>query len=212
MLLLPATSHAHLVTTGLGPVYDGISHFVLTPEDLIPALALALLAGLRGARTGRLVLFLLPAAWFIGGMIGLQYPTPGESALLTAFSFLALGALVAADASLQPGLVAGLAVAFGVAHGYLNGSAMSQAKLGVLGLAGIVASLFVMLSLVESLVVSLRAPWTRIAVRVAGSWIAAAGLLLLGWSLRPDVPAHQPKTSAIRQESIRSYRLPSQSL
>ena len=27
-------------------------------------------------------------------------------------------------------------------------------------------------------------PWARIAVRVAGSWIAAAGLLMLGWSLR----------------------------
>jgi hypothetical protein len=32
-------------------------------------------------------------------------------------------------------------------------------------------------------VVSLRMPWTRIAVRVTGSWIAATGLLLLGWTL-----------------------------
>jgi hypothetical protein len=37
-------AHAHLVETGLGPVYDGIAHFALTPEDLIPALALAVLA------------------------------------------------------------------------------------------------------------------------------------------------------------------------
>jgi hydrogenase/urease accessory protein HupE len=41
------TAQAHLVTTGLGPVYDGISHFLLSPDDLIPVLALALLAGLR---------------------------------------------------------------------------------------------------------------------------------------------------------------------
>ena len=41
MALEPATSHAHLVNTGLGPVYDGVSHFALTPEDLLPALALA---------------------------------------------------------------------------------------------------------------------------------------------------------------------------
>ena len=32
--------------------------------------------------------------------------------------------------------------------------------------------------------VALRAPWARIAVRVAGSWIVAIGLLLLGWSFR----------------------------
>jgi len=34
------------------------------------------------------------------------------------------------------------------------------------------------------LVVSLRRPWTRIAVRVTGSWLAAVGLLMLGWGLR----------------------------
>jgi hypothetical protein len=34
------------------------------------------------------------------------------------------------------------------------------------------------------MVVAIRAPWGRIAVRVAGSWIVAIGLLLLGWTLR----------------------------
>jgi len=33
-------------------------------------------------------------------------------------------------------------------------------------------------------VVSLRKPWTLVTVRVAGSWIAAVGLLMLGWELR----------------------------
>jgi hypothetical protein len=61
---------------------------------------------------------------------------------------------------------------------------MAQAKLGPLGLAGIVAAVFVVVALAAALVVALRAPWSRIAVRVAGSWIAAAGLLLLGWTLR----------------------------
>jgi hypothetical protein len=35
--------------------------------------------------------------------------------------------------------------------------------------------------LVSAAVVSLRAAWTRIAVRVAGSWVAAVGMLMLGW-------------------------------
>jgi hypothetical protein len=33
--------------------------------------------------------------------------------------------------------------------------------------------------------VSLRTAWARIAVRVGGSWIAATGLLMIGWTLRP---------------------------
>jgi urease accessory protein len=43
-------SEAHLNTTGMGPVYDGVIHFLLSPEDFVPVLALALLAGLRGTR------------------------------------------------------------------------------------------------------------------------------------------------------------------
>ena len=184
LLLLPAPSHAHLVNTGLGPFYDGVSHFALTPEDLLPALALALLAGQKGSRAGRLALFTLPGAWLLGGLVGLAFPTISSATALTTVSFLALGGLVAGDARLRPEWVTGLALVLGLLHGYRNGAAMSQAKLGALGLLGIVTTLFVAVALVAALVVALRAPWSRIAVRVAGSWIAAIGLLLLGWSLR----------------------------
>jgi hydrogenase/urease accessory protein HupE len=184
MLLLPAGADAHLVNTGLGPFYDGVSHFALTPEDLLPALAMALLAGLRGARAGRLALFALPGAWLAGGFAGLAHPAAVATTALTATSFLLLGGLVAADARLRPGWVVAVAIVLGLVHGYFNGSAMAEARLGILGLAGIVSALFVIAALAAALVVALRAPWTRIAVRVAGSWIAAAGLLLLGWSLR----------------------------
>ena len=60
---LPSPALAHLVTTGMGPVYDGIGHLLLTPEDLVPVLALSCYCGLRGARAGRWAMFLLPAAW-----------------------------------------------------------------------------------------------------------------------------------------------------
>ena len=184
LLLLPATSHAHLMTTGLGPFYDGVSHFALTPEDLLPALAMALLAGQGGPRTGRLALFALPGAWLLGGLLGIALPTISSATALTTVSFLALGGLVAADARLRPEWVTALALFVGLLHGYLNGAAMSQAKLGALGLVGIVSTLFVVVALAAALVVVLRAPWARIAVRVAGSWIVAIGLLLLGWSFR----------------------------
>lgn len=184
VLLAPVTAQAHLVNTGLGPVYDGISHFVLTPEDLVPALALALLAGQGGPRAGRLALFALPAAWLLGGLAGLAFGGPSEAPLLTTVSFLGLGGLVAAEARLRAEWVAALAGVVGLWHGGLNGTAMAQARLGALGLVGIVATLFVTVALAAALVVSVRAGWGRAAVRVAGSWIVAVGLLLLGWSLR----------------------------
>jgi hydrogenase/urease accessory protein HupE len=184
VLLLPAAAQAHLVNTGLGPFYDGVSHFALTPEDLLPALALALLAGQQGARAGRLALFALPAGWLAGGLAGLSLARSDSAVALTTASLIALGGLVAAEARIRAEWVAGLGAALGVVHGFLNGAAMSQARLGALGIAGIVCTLFVAVALAAAQVVAIRAPWGRVAVRVAGSWIVAIGLLLLGWSLR----------------------------
>jgi len=182
LVLWPWRAEAHLVTTGLGPVYDGIGHLLVTPEDLLPVLALALFAGLRGAGSGRCVLGVLPGAWLVGGCVGLlahglpAFPIP-------ALSLLILGTLVAADLRLPPTVVTALAVGLGLVHGCLNGVAMRQAGAGALGLLGIMAALFVLVALVAACVVALQRPWTRIVVRVAGSWIAAMGLLMLGWAL-----------------------------
>ena len=66
----PGPVLAHLVTTGLGPVYDGISHVFMSPDDLVPILALSLLAGLNGPAAGRSALFALTGAWLAGGVLG----------------------------------------------------------------------------------------------------------------------------------------------
>ena len=174
---------AHLVATGLGPMYDGIAHLLTTPEDLVPAIALALFAGLRGAEAGRRALFLLPLAWLAGGLAGLRLPVAIPLPVPT-ITLFALGVLVAADVRLPSGAVASLAIAVGLVHGFGNGAALAGSGPGIAGLAGISAALFVVVALASSFVVALEKPWARIAVRVAGSWIAAVGLLLLGWSLR----------------------------
>ena len=173
---------AHLVTTGLGPLFDGIGHMVVTPEDLLPVVALSLLAGLGGKPYARTVLFMVVAGWLVGGLIGLVL---GWSAplVVTALSFLILGGLVSADRPINMKVGITLAVALGLVHGQMNGAEMAAAGIGVVGLLGTVACLFVLVSLVTGLVVSLERPWTRIAVRVAGSWIVAVGLLYLGWTL-----------------------------
>ena len=180
----PSAAEAHLPATGLGPIYDGLLHFAQTPEDLVPALALALLAGLRGAAHGRRVLFVLPAAWLLGGFLGLT--TRGSaSPVLTSLSFALLGGLVAADAPLPLYATTMLAALLGLFHGYLNGTAMAQPGLGTLGLLGMAGAVFTLVALAASFVVLLRAVWARVVVRAAGSWIAAIGLLLLGWAFRP---------------------------
>ena len=184
LTLLPTPAHAHLVTTGLGPLYDGISHLFLSFEDLLPVIALALLAGLNGPRAGRLALFVVPVAWLLGGLAGFAAAAPLVPGTVTAASFLLLGGLTAANRRLPPAAVTVLAAALGLLHGWLNGAGIAEAGREPLGLVGIVSAVFVVVALLAAFVVWLRPPWARIAVRVAGSWIAAIGLLLLGWGLR----------------------------
>jgi hydrogenase/urease accessory protein HupE len=184
ILLWPSISQAHLVNTGLGPFYDGISHLAMSPDDLLTALALALLAGLSGARAGRNVLFLLPPVWLLGGLFGLRMEQEVSLPLFSILSFLVTGALVALDRRPPLLLISILTCSFGFLHGYLNGTAMSQAGGGFLALFGISVAVFVLVALISALVVSLRKQWERITVRVAGSWIAAIGLLMLGWTYR----------------------------
>ena len=96
MCALPA--EAHLNSTGMGPFYDGLMHFLMSPEDIVPVLALALLAGLRGASYGRRALFTLPVAWLLGGLAGLSAMTATPHPFIAAAWFLLLGGLLAADA------------------------------------------------------------------------------------------------------------------
>jgi hydrogenase/urease accessory protein HupE len=183
MGIVPTRVEAHLNSTGMGPVYDGLLHFLLSPEDLIPVVALALFAGLRGAAYGRRALFVLPSAWLFGGLVGLS-STTNANTIVAAISFLLLGGLVAADAQLSLRATTVIAALLGLVHGYLNGAGMGQPGVGAVALVGLVFIVFVLVAFCAAFVVRLRWPWARIAVRVVGSWIVASGLLLVGWNLR----------------------------
>ena len=132
-------AEAHLNATGMGPIYDGLTHFVMSPEDLVPTLALALLAGLRGAAYGRRALFTLPATWLLGCLLGLTATATNESAVLSSAWFLLLGGLVAADARLSLRVATALAALLGLVHGYLNGTGMGLSGSAVVAALGLVA-------------------------------------------------------------------------
>jgi hydrogenase/urease accessory protein HupE len=104
--------------------------------------------------------------------------------IIAAAWFLLLGGLLAADAKLSLRVTTALAVLLGIYHGYLNGTGMGQSESAAVALIGLAFGVFVLIALAAAFVVQLRAQWARIAVRVAGSWIAASGLLMLGWATR----------------------------
>ena len=160
ILFFPARADAHLVTSGLGPVYDGIGHFFLSPGDALAALALALLAGLRGTAAGRRALFILPMAWLAGGLAGLT--TMGWTSSLRGNRWRAF--VFAAGNSDRNGHRA--AGGGGGRSGGTDrrvsrflrrrGDARGRCRHGVLQLIGVSATLFVLVSLVSATAVAAR--------------------------------------------------------
>ena len=189
-----APAQAHLVETGFGAFYDGFAHVFVTPADLLVVVALALFAGQRGTGTARLTVFALPAAWLLAGLWSgaLTMPASAETdlPLLTTLSFGLAGVLVALNARIPAPAIAAFVILAGLIHGYVNGATMVLDRTGVLALVGAVSAVFCLTAIASAQVTTLETGWTRIAVRVGGSWIAAAGLLMVGWIMR--APAGGP--------------------
>jgi len=207
LALLPAIAQAHLVSTGLGPIYDGMSHFALSPEEVFPVAALALFAGLRGPASARSVLFVLPAAWALGGLgLGFGLSLPDLSGqIVTAAIFLLVGGMLVAEAFETGGLsprglhvphlaTAATAVLLGLIRGNVDMTGFmarnyATAVAVVLPLFGVVITVFILTALAASWSLPLKAMWARLAICVMGSWSAALGLLLVGWSIHLAIMA-----------------------
>jgi hydrogenase/urease accessory protein HupE len=176
---------AHLETSRLGPVYDGIVHVLISPEDLIPALGMGLLAGQNGPRAARAALFTTPTLWLAASaMAWWLAPQSRLPALPTTGLFILLGSLIAVAWRLPTASVVCLSSTLGTLHGWLNGADMASEGRNPIALLGVAGTIFVLTAISSAHVLTLTAPWSRIAVRVAGSWIAAIGLLMFGWVLR----------------------------
>jgi len=184
LIATPAVAHAHLVNSGLGPIYDGALHLMMSPEELLGVIAMGLLAGLRGARASRLAVLALPAAWLAGALIGSTLAGFPDPPWVSALCLLGLGGLVALDCALPTWAVGLLAALFGGFHGLSNGVALAASGAAPTAMLGIAAAVAILGLLLSALVVSLPRAWLRIAVRVAGSWVGAMGMLLLGWSMK----------------------------
>ena len=132
------------------------------------------------------MVFVLPLAWLLGAALASALPGawPAVPAWLPLLLLGALVTLVTLDRPLPRWALTAIAAGLSLLLGAANGQAMAQAGAGLHGILGSVAALFVTSTLVAAAAVAWQGGWLRLAWRVAGSWLAASGLLLLGWSVR----------------------------
>ncbi len=125
-------------------------------------------------------MFILPVAWLVAVLTGYpSCPPAGPLSSWPARSWLPVGCWRRISNSRRRRyrrVLAGLL-------GTIGGGAYGAEDWSVLAMLGAAFTIFVLAALVSSAVLPLRGGWRVIAVRVLGSWTAATGLLLIGWTL-----------------------------
>ncbi|HSN72508.1 MAG TPA: HupE/UreJ family protein [Steroidobacteraceae bacterium] len=179
-LALPGVAHAHLVSTRFGDFYAGLLHPLTALENLLPWIALGLLAGMHEPRTSRWLLVLFPAGLAIGVWLGGEAPEWAALSTASYVAFIVLGLVVASGLRLPDTLLWSLGALCGLLYGYDNGLAMVRTTNALLFCAGVTTAGYVTLALLaagSSLVRERK--WGTIAIRAASSWIAAVGIIMV---------------------------------
>jgi urease accessory protein len=184
LLLVVASAHpaaAHSLGNRFGDFYGGVLHPLTALEHALPILAIGLLAGQQGERAARWLVLVFPLALLCGAALAGAAPPYASARLLNVASFVVLGLLVAAGWRLPLSLLIALGAAFGLSHGCENGRAVAPDTTVHLFIGGVAAAGGLVTALISAATIDLAAaPWSRVAVRVAGSWIAAIGILTIG--------------------------------
>ena len=184
LLLAAGSACAHSTARGAGDFYAGALHALTALEHVLPFLAFGILAGQQGRKAEPLLLvFCLALA--AGATVALWTPPLPYFGLLNIFSAILFGGLVAAAWPLPMAFCYGIAAVFGLSHGFANGASMIEQTKPYLyipgvALAGLAVTAYGLIA--TDYLLRRKAGWIHIAVRVAGSWISAIGILVLATS------------------------------
>lgn len=161
-----------------------MARLFVEPTDLLLVLSLGLLTAQSGRPCLDRLPLLLPLAWLVGGLIGLRLPSELLLALPSVVLVGAIGLLVALGVRLRPLVLLSMATALTLLFSLVAGSALAGHPGAPAALLGEAVAIAVLTTL---LLLPLEPPhprWLAIALRVGGSWITAASLLMLGWLVR----------------------------
>jgi urease accessory protein len=184
MLLLaaagPAVGHAPgFAETGL---VGGLLHPVSVPAHVLALAGLGLLAGQQAY--GRIALLMMFALGLAAGLAAIALAAGPSSAnlVLTAVALIA-GAWTASARPLPPLAGWPLMSVAGAAIGLDSPPETVVIRDANLMLTGTGLGALVALAVIAVATTTLRRDWQRLGIRIAGSWVAAAAMLVLALAL-----------------------------
>lgn len=181
--LAPVGVQAHAISERAGDFYGGLLHPLTSLEHALAFVALGLLSAQRGVAHTQEMVLAFPASLMAGAALVLWMPDIPGIDLLNIASVVMFGLLVAVAQTLPLIVLYAFCLLFGLSHGYANGLAISGDIspwlfiLG-LGLGGLLVTTYSLFG--GDYLLRRKEMWMSVAVRVAGSWIAAIGIIYFG--------------------------------
>lgn len=189
-LAIAPPARAHILLTGVDNLIHALRHLILAPETILTLLAAPLLAGMHGEAAARTAAPAGIAAWTLASLLAFLTGFGADFALSTAVLLLMLGLFIAADLRLDPPITAACAALTGILAGLRHGNAAAGLPIPFAAAMFALDSAILLLVWTSGYLLLRYAPWARLGVRVAGSWMAAIALLYLGWLLRGGTLTH----------------------
>lgn len=189
LLLLPESARAHAPVEGIGDFYGGLLHPLAVPSHLLTVLGLGLALGQQvQEETGR-ALGTFGFSLLIGMLLAEVAPLVAVAATGLLAVALLVGILVAAARPLPSPALTLLLLAAGVLLGLDTAADGALVPSDLLLMAGAWLGAMLTVFYVSWLTRWFQQPWTRIGVRVLGSWTAASAVLVLALALFTGTPA-----------------------
>lgn len=176
LLALPVAAQAHIMP-GVGAFYSGMLHAFLSPEQILPLLALALLAAQTKKPSGWLILFILPCAVLAGALYAPWSLHLSWVATLSLAVTAITGLLIAFAIPVPAVLACLLSATAGLLAGWFN--ALDAGDASLLSGFGVALSALLVLAYIAALTSRFLASRLPIGIRIGGSWLAAIGIMTL---------------------------------
>ena len=190
LLVSAQAAHAHIVAARLGDFYAGALHPLTDLQDIILWIAMGVLAGSLGARTGRWLVLVFPLGLLAGLGLGPAFGVVSAGAVADAGTIAVLGLLLATNLRIGTAPLCLIAVGLALMRGAANAGDLGPETNRLLFAAGLAGAGYAAITLTMALTVAFRGTdagssiaWRGIAIRAFGSWIAAIGVMMGGFAL-----------------------------
>ena len=184
LLTLPLFANAHILNEKFGDFYAGVIHPLTAPEHILSMIALSLLIvqQTKSLHNSQKSLILFWSMIVVGAVTAMIVKLPLIN-FFNLFSVTIFGLLVALNRDFKTIILYTLLLFFGFTQGYANGEAMTSEIVSYFFIPGVLIAVAIFMLYfvgIADFLLKKESAWSRIAIRVVGSWIAAIGLISFG--------------------------------